>query len=259
MGFIMLHWFRRTSGPVVVLLHGFAGDVHAWDAVVASMPAHLAICAVCLPGHHPDVPAQPDFERTCSAMMTVLAPLNQTPMHLVGYSLGARLALALALRSGAMWASVTLIGGHVGLEDPTARQHRRENDDRWRAMLYDEGIKAFVESWEAQPIFAPQAHLPRVVREAQRARRLQHDPNALADSLNSTGLAVMPNLWPMLRHNTVPMRFVVGDADRKFRVIVERAQPITPKASLHLLTDCGHNPLLEAPGALADLLGRMMG
>jgi 2-succinyl-6-hydroxy-2,4-cyclohexadiene-1-carboxylate synthase len=234
-----------------LLLHGFTGGPASWDEVAARLPDEPI--RETLAGHGPGL-AIPSFAGEVERLAARLRGLP--PMHLVGYSLGARVALALLARHPERFSRATLIGAHAGLRDAAARAERAAADARWIDLLERRGIAAFVDAWEAQPLFASQGRLPAAVRERHRRRRLAHDPAGLAAALRGLGLAAMPDLWPALPRLRVPVGFVAGELDTKFRLIGARLRDAVPGAQLHLVRNTGHDVGLEDPAALAALLTR---
>jgi len=118
---------------------------------------------------------------------------------LAGYSLGARLALAAALRRGDQLCGTLLVGGHVGPADERARAERAALDAGRAAALRSEPLAAFVAEWEALPLFATQRALPAQQQARQRAARLEHDPQALAWAWRSPDWRRCPTCerrWP---------------------------------------------------------------
>ena len=79
-------------------------------------------------------------------------------------------------------------------------------------------------------------------------------PSGLARALEGMGLGRMPNFGPTLAKTSVPVQLVVGELDSKFVALARRVTSQNPRLRLHVLPRCGHNPLLEAPSRLADLL-----
>lgn len=245
------------SDAPLVLLHGFTGAPTSWDAVRAALPPGLEVHALPLPGHAPDFPVpwlgpEAADEARWSASVDALAErLPAGSAVLVGYSLGARLALGLLAQHPARIRSALLIGVNPGLADPTARRLRVESDDLLARRLRADGIEAFERHWSALPIFASQARVPAPARAEQRARRLAHDPEQLARSLETVGLGRMPDLSPVLEAGAPPLRLVVGAEDAKFRALAEAAAARRPELGPSLVAEAGHDVPLEAPVALA--------
>jgi 2-succinyl-6-hydroxy-2,4-cyclohexadiene-1-carboxylate synthase len=177
-------------------------------------------------------------------------------VHLAGYSLGARVALGLALAYPERIARLTLISGQAGLATDAERSERRRADARWCALLEQGGITAFVDEWEAQPLFATQARLPSELREAHRALRLRHDPHGLAHSLRMTGLAAMPYFSPRLDTLSMPVAVLAGELDSKFVALGRELAAAVRRSRFVVAPNAGHDLLLEAPDLVARELSR---
>src|SRR5262249_17290408 len=111
-------------------------------------------------------------------------------VHLVGYSLGARLALALLARHPRLFRRATLIGAHPGL--PARQRAARAPAHGGGAALTDLAPPPFAHAWEAHPLFPPQRRLSAPALARQRRQRLAHSPSGLARALRRLGLAAMP-------------------------------------------------------------------
>ncbi|EGV20243.1 alpha/beta hydrolase fold protein [Thiocapsa marina 5811] len=173
---------------------------------------------------------------------------------MVGYSLGGRFALGLMALDPNRFRRATVISAHPGLEDASQRADRLAGDRAWVRLLLDGGIDAFVDAWESQPLFATQAGLPIAVLERQRRRRLDQRPAGLAASLLQHGLGRMPSLWEPLRAFPGELTWIAGAADARFLGIAREVVRRRPATRLHVLPGVGHNPLLECPEILGDLL-----
>jgi len=238
----------------LALLHGFTGSPASWDDVLAALPAANALCPALL-GHAPNAEATGSVRTFDDEVTRLAALLPSEPIHLVGYSLGARLALALAVAHPERILRLTLASGQPGLASATEREVRRQADARWCALLESRGIEPFVAEWEALPLFATQARLPAELRARHRRERLAHAPAGLARSLRTTGLAEMPDLVPALPRLRVPVTLLAGALDPKFTAIAERLAATLPNARLVIVPNAGHDLLLEAPSVVAAAIG----
>lgn len=243
---------QGLEGLPLVLLHGFAGAPTSWSAVIEHLPGRRT-AALALPGHAPNLPVAESFEGNLELMARRVQQVG-APVHLVGYSLGARVALGLLASRPSLVASATLASAHSGLASSDERRERLLWENRWVHLLRDGGIEAFVDAWEQLPLFSTQRRLPPELTHEQRIVRRGHDAEGLARALEGMGLAQMPNFGPALAETPVPVQLVVGELDTKFIAIAQRVTSQNPGVRLHVLPQCGHNPLLEAPSALADLL-----
>lgn len=237
---------KGRGGPPLVLLHGFLGGPAAWDPVLDALPAHGPVWAPWLPGHGPQAPAPGSWSDTVAALAARVPP----GALLAGYSMGARLALAVALHSHR---PALLVGGHVGLACGAERAERAAQDGERAAALRRGPLADFVTAWEALPLWDSQRGLPPERLQAQRALRLVHDGQALAWSFDVAGLACMPDLRPALAAATRRLHFLTGALDTRFTALA--AGLVRPPLVSHGgVQGAGHNLLLEAPVAVAEAL-----
>jgi len=249
----------RSAGGLgrepLVLLHGFAGAPAAWAEVIERLPRESLVAVPALPGHGrraDDLPA--DFTAALARLDGALAELHTGPWRLGGYSMGARVGLGWLLHNPGRFIIATLVGVNPGLRREEERRERAVWERAWVRVLREEGMDAFLNKWEAQPMFASQRTLPPGQQAALRAVRRSHDPEGLARSLEVLGLAAMPDYWPRLAEIRAPVRLVVGERDGKFRMLAEEALRQLANARLHIVPGVGHNVPLEAPEAMASLL-----
>ncbi|MDH5491146.1 MAG: alpha/beta fold hydrolase [Myxococcales bacterium] len=263
------------AGLPLVLLHGFMGGPSCWRGMLeaarleaaagetVAAPGPEILCPAIL-GHGEAAAEVRSFEDEVDRLAAVIRSRASGSVHLLGYSMGGRLALGLASRHPALIASLLLIGAHPGLEDPAARRARAALDEARAEALEREGIEAFVRAWERLPLFATQAALAgsggalEARLRAQRARRLAHDPVALARSLRLLGLGKMPCWLDALASRPPPIRALVGALDERFVALAERLRERLG-AQVIALPGAGHNLLLERAEALAPLLLEWIG
>jgi 2-succinyl-6-hydroxy-2,4-cyclohexadiene-1-carboxylate synthase len=245
---------RDADGRDLVLLHGFTGSEASWDAVCAQLAGARVLRPTLLGHGNGETARASTFSGEVDRIAGLVRASRFVGAHLVGYSLGARVALGLLVRHPRLFAHATLIGVHPGLDDDAARRHRRAEDEARARVLLDEGVAAFVEEWERHPVLASQRALPASLRRARRRIRLGHAPSGLAAALRTVGLGAMPPLSTRLPAVDVPVTLVVGAHDAKFRAIAESMLRLLPRARLRVVPDAGHDVTLERPAALARLI-----
>lgn len=245
--------------PPLLLLHGFTGTPSAFAPLLARLSDFETTRSPALVGHdgrdRSGAPADDSFTTECDRIAAVARTL--APVHVVGYSLGARIALGAIARHPALFRGATLIGLHPGLSDPEQRRDRVAADEVWCQILERKGLEAFVDAWQAQPLFASQATLPQEAIARQRRERLTHHPMGLAYSLRATGLGKMPDLSAVLDSDVwghgPPIELVVGGLDAKFVTLAAR---YASRRSVLVVEGAGHNVLLERPEVVADAVYR---
>ena len=239
---------NRADPPRTLLLHGFTGGASDWAACWEGSAPALAID---LPGHGASEDPRGSWDE---AIGRLLDALPESIDRLVGYSLGGRIALGMLQAAPERFRSATIVSAHPGLSNPTERAVRRAADRCWIELLHRDGVPGFVCTWESLPLFAGQARLSAEALARQRAKRLSHRAEGLMASMAVFGLAEMPDTREDLRQFAGELAWIVGADDPKFVHIARQVSELRPNTNLRLLTDIGHNVLLEAPQQLAALL-----
>ena len=248
-----LHFERRGEGPAVMLLHGFTGDGRSMSEVSLALARDFEVISPDLPGHGRSIGADDgpacSFDECLGRLAATLDRAGHARAHWLGYSMGARLALAFAARFPQRVASLLLVGGRAGIEDASERAARRRADEALADRIESGGIEAFVDEWLAQPIFASQRRLGREFAAAQRRQRLANDARSLAASLRSLGPGAQPPLFDDLPRLDVPVLLVAGALDRAFVAHATDLARRLPSAEVHEVADAGHAVHLEQPAA----------
>ncbi|MEX1297339.1 MAG: 2-succinyl-6-hydroxy-2,4-cyclohexadiene-1-carboxylate synthase [Candidatus Limnocylindrales bacterium] len=248
-----LNVLTAGSGPSMLLLHGFTGTARMWSNQIEAWSASHRVIAPDLLGHGgsaaPSDPAVYALERQADSLADLLVLLEATPAIVVGYSMGARLALVLALEHPASVARLILESPSAGIVDDRDRAARREADEQLAEVVERDGVDAFIARWEALPIFASHAELPADVRAHQRVERRRHTPAGLAASLRGAGQGAMSPLHERLSMVVAPSLVLGGALDptglARARAVAERLS----NARLEVIAGAGHTPHIEAPDA----------
>lgn len=238
-----------ASPPPLVLLHGFTQTGVAWRPIVERLPAGWGVAAPDLPGHGAAGGLRLDLAGTADQVASGAA--GRPPAVVVGYSMGGRVALRLALDHPDVVAGLVLIGATAGIDDPDERAERRRSDEVLADRIEEEGVEPFLDRWLAQPLFAGLTP-----RADDLAARRANTAAGLASSLRLAGTGTMdPPWWAELPQIAMPTLVLWGEADRKFAALGRRlVHAIGPNAEATSVVDAGHAVHLEAPDATAALL-----
>lgn len=230
-----------------VVLHGFTGDAGTMQAITSRLDGEVDIpdLAGHGPGPHPTDVAAYSIDGMADAALS----RHDGPVHLVGYSMGGRVALTAACRWPDRVRSLSLIGASAGLVDADERRERAASDDALAELIRSD-LDAFVDRWMANPLFATQARLGADFLAAARAQRLRNDPIALARSIRSASTGRMRPLHADLARCTMPVALIAGADDPKFVGIARDLATRMPAARVHIIDAAGHAAHLEQPDAV---------
>lgn len=247
---IRYHCDIRGVGEPILLLHGFTGSAASWEVVTPALSRRFTVIAPDLIGHG-QTETSPNWQRygidqCADDLAALLNELNISSAHILGYSMGGRIALYMALTHPELVRSLILESSSPGITEPDMRQERRNSDEQLAAQIEQNGIEWFVNYWENLPLFSSQKRLTEHVRLRQRSQRLLNNLHGLAYSLRGVGAGVQPSLWDRLQELTCPTLLITGELDTKYCQIASQMMEVIPDGKLEILPDSGHNPHLEA-------------
>jgi len=220
----------------LLLLHGFTQTSASWGGVMRALPGRYRPIA-------PDLGAGP-----WEAELDRLEALAPAGVVIAGYSMGGRLALALAVRRPERVRRLVLVSAGPGLARAEERAERRAADAALADRIERIGLEAFAREWAAQPLFADQ---PVAVAALAHEDRVRRSAAGHAAQLRGLGTGVMPPLWERLGELAMPVALVVGERDAKFRAIAARMAERLPNARVIVVGGAGHAVPLEQPEAVA--------
>src|SRR2546423_4949249 len=169
-----------VAGPVVIFVPGFMQRGDAWAPVAGRVGERYPSTCLDFRSH--------SFESRLGELREAARP-GTVP---VGYSMGGRLVLHLAVREPDRFAALATVGARVGIDDPDERERRRAADEELAVWMERSTIEEVVARWERLPVFE---HQSEELIEAQRPGRLSHDPRLLANLLRTAGAGGLPRTW----------------------------------------------------------------
>ncbi len=224
----------------LILVHGFTQTAASWDAIEYRLTAlGHDVVSLDAPGHggHHDT----HLGLWKGADLLVAEGGRGT---WVGYSMGGRLSMHVALAHPDNVERLVLIGATAGLESAAERIERQSSDELLAEELERDGLDAFLARWLAQPLFAT---LPE--DNAGLDARRRNTVAGLAASLRLMGTGAQDPLWDRLREIRAPTMVVAGSLDEKFSALAQRMAETMPDAHVASMNGCGHACHLEAPDA----------
>jgi 2-succinyl-6-hydroxy-2,4-cyclohexadiene-1-carboxylate synthase len=245
-----LHRAFDWRGPDrVVLVHGFTQTLASWAPLADSLADTFQVIRVDLPGHGGSAAVELGFAEAAAA----IGDAGGTATY-VGYSMGGRLCLRLAVDRPDLVQALVLVGASPGIADPAERAARRAADDALAADIERRGTAAFLEGWLAQPMFAS---LTPTAEDL--AGRRANTSAGLAAAVRRLGTAVQEPLWSRLGALAMPVLAIAGQDDAKYtHVAEEMADAIGVNAQVVAIAGAGHAAHLERPASFCRLLSAFL-
>ena len=232
------------DGKPLVCLHGFSESGTTWDGIHVDGYRMIRIDLI---GHGTSSRPTEGEAYTISQMLLdihrIVYALAGESYALLGYSMGARIALLYALEHPLEVTKLILESGSVGIEGTVERSERREADVALGKRIREQTIEWFAETWAKLDIFKSQYTLPNAVQNRIQHRRLQNSPHALAFTLEGSGQGVMPYVGHRLQELTMPICYISGELDTKYTEIGKQYFA----HAHHVVLGAGHNVHVEKP------------
>ncbi|MEM7385470.1 MAG: alpha/beta fold hydrolase [Verrucomicrobiota bacterium] len=214
-------------------LHGALGHPGDWSLLAESLPLR----PVALMTHRPV-----SFRSWAKEFANDPEVRADPCPTLLGYSMGARLALHTLLEKSNPWKAAVLLAPHPGLETEKERRERRLRDSVWAEKLKNQPAAEFSRAWNAQAVFRNST--------AQDQDRPPH-PNHRR-CFAEWSLGSQENLVPQLERITIPILWLTGSADPIFTRIAQASINSLPNGQHRILQGCGHRIPFEKPDLVAE-------
>jgi len=243
------------SKPVVVFLHGFLGCSSDWEEIAASLADDFRALLIDLPGHGGNLVCNNDdaytIDSNARGLVKLFDNLGIAKAHVIGYSMGGRLALYFLIAYPERCDRVILESTSPGLRTDAECTARRRYDEQLAQRLERDGVEAFVHYWYEQRLFETMIGYPERFQRLLDRRR-HNDSTGLARSLRMMGTGVQPSLWPQLSEINSPLLLLAGKKDHKFTALAGEMADLCPTAEVRIIEPCGHNVHFEQPERFAQ-------
>ena len=245
-----------AEAPAVLFLHGFMGRGADWHGVTEALRPAFRCLAADLPGQGASV-GLPDavytMEGAAQALIDLLDERGVARCAVVGYSMGGRLALYLAVHHPERVRRLVLESASPGLASAAERAARAAADERRARRLETGDFDAFLHDWYRMPLFASLHDHAGLAAQRIAARR-QNDPAELARVLRGMGTGRQPALWERLAALPVATLALAGALDAKYVRLARRMATVAPCLRAVAVPGAGHVIHAEQPHRFLRLL-----
>lgn len=239
----------------MALLHGFTQTGRLWGHFGDRLAESYKLVAVDLPGHGGSDAVRADLPTSARMVADAVGgALGDAPCALLGYSLGARVALHVLTQSDLAVDRAVLIGATGGIEDPEEREARRRVDDALADDLETSGdVERFLRQWLRGPLFE------RLGGASEEGERLRNSAAGLASSLRLCGTGTQEPLWGQVPGIRCPMLTLAGSDDTRFAAHALRLAHLAASGVASLVPGGGHAVHLAQPDHTERIVGHWLG
>ncbi|TYG79762.1 hypothetical protein ES288_D02G162700v1 [Gossypium darwinii] len=257
---------QRNNGSTILFLHGFLGTNEEWVPIMHAISGSARCISVDLPGHGATkikncgddkaaLRSLLSIEIIADLLLKLIEHVTPDKVTLVGYSMGARIALYMALKFSDKIEGAVILSGSPGLEDAVARKIRRAKDDSKARSIVTHGLQLFLNTWYSGGLWKSLRSHPYFNHIVVR-RSVHDDLQGLARVLSGLSPGRQPSLWEDLKHCKVPLMLVVGENDEKFKRVAlkmwheighDRDDAVSKLHQMVVVPSCGHAVHLENP------------
>ena len=240
---------RAGSGETVTLIHGIASGLESWDQIAEILSHSFDVVRLDLRGHgKSEVPPGPySIEGFAEDVHAVLAQLDISKSHIVGFSLGGLIAQSFALTYPARVHKLVILSA-VANKSPETRARLSKRADEIEAHGATSAIEAALERW-----FTPEFRRDHPDKVARRVERyLNLDQKAYATTYRTFAEG---DLGDQLHRICAPTLIMTGENDPGSSADMARFMHAQIAGSqLHIIPKLRHNILLEGAEIVAQRL-----
>lgn len=255
------------AGPVLLLIHGMAGNFENWEAVIEPLARHHTVIAPDLPGHGLSAPGAGDYSigALAAGLRDLLIALDHDRATLVGHSLGGGIAMQLSYQFPEVTERLVLVSsGGLGPEvSPVLRAAALPGANAFIAATA--GAAGSAGAAVGRGLAAVGLRPNADITEVARGYASLTDPDrraaflAALRSVIGTGGQRVDARDRLYLAEGMPVLIVWGARDRIIPVHHgEQAHEVIPGSRLEIFDGVGHLPQLEAPGRFIAVLERFL-
>lgn len=228
---------------MTVLLHGFWGQPSDWNPVIQRLPLGQQVWAPDLyePG---ELSPDKDIETWTTNFVNQIRENAEAPVQLIGYSMGARLAMNALIKSPDTFKNALLLSGAPHLHPGQSPEQRQAWEKHWALRFLKDEWAQLESDWQDQPVFEKTKSAQR--RHSQTMREM-------------LGLSLL-NWSP--RHHTFgtdevkalppTVEWAFGALDQKYVKLAKTLQELPVRGQITIIPNAGHRLTSDAVEFICD-------
>jgi pimeloyl-ACP methyl ester carboxylesterase len=247
------YWTQGDAGSTVLLLHGISCSVLEWEHNIAALAQQHRVIAIDLLGCGlSDKPVDADYDMQAQArfVFDVMDAMGLASVHMVGNSMGGRIAMECAAMKPERVKSLVL-SAPAGIGRDTLFNFRLASLPVLGEILTKPSMFGLGMIWKLA--FHDKSFVTRdMVAEKVALAQLPNSQTVFLKTLRGLlGFAGFPEaprkaFHARIQHITCPSLVIWGQQDQFLPVShVQVLKPLLPHAQYELIDQCGHVPMTE--------------
>ena len=241
-------------------MHGFLGSNSDWQNIINYFSLDYYCIAIDLPGHGlskvDEANNSYNIENTAKYIIELLHKNDIKKCNLIGYSMGGRIAIFLAIYYSEFFEKIIIESAQPGIMNEFERLQRINHDQKLATKLEEQSFSEFLEFWYNQPVFNT---LKKHKNFANlKKSRLNNNPKNLAKSLLEIGAGVQPSLWGDLKRIKNTCLLIAGEFDTKYQKIFSKMHKEIFSSIFVIIKNAGHNVHFENPEEYAKVIKKFL-
>lgn len=231
----MLHYIRKGSGEIIVLIHGFLGSIAIFDKIIAPLTDRFDVIAIDLPGHgKSEIPeGEYTIDRYVEEIFEVLTAELVDKAYWIGHSMGGYITLAAIERQQTHIKKAVLMYSSDLPDNPDQIKKRTKQQQE----ITEDGVGAFVDG-VIDNFLAPDAKTEDILF----AKEVAHEAKAEGLVAALDAMKSRKNQQNLLQTTTTPILIIEGEQDKVVSPIETNNENVKK-----VKTNTGHLGMIEDP------------
>lgn len=245
---------NASAAETIVFLHGFTGSGEAFRYICENLGGFRCVI-IDLIGHgsteSPDNAKRYAIYEQIADLYQIFTKLSINRVHLLGYSMGGRLAMRFATKYPDLVRTLILESTHPGIESTKERNEREFRDNKLAEdILMD--YPGFMSKWNRLPLLqSPEEGKSdenrKVTHEHFKHIQAGQNPVGIANSLREFGAGNVDSVKEPLKKLNIPAGIITGSADIAYTQMWNELTSDLHNGTHYVIRNAGHRVHLDCP------------
>jgi len=254
-----IEYLRGGNGTTLVVLHGFGADKDNWNRVSGYLTEHFDVVAIDIPGFGnstSNINIEYDVFSQVSRLNEILNALEIDKMHLAGSSMGGYIAGNYAAQFPEKVKKLWLISPFGVMNSETSEMFSAVKNGRNPVVLprTEAEFQQLFDFLFVEPPYVPETIIKHLALKAK--ERVEINTKIFDQIHRMSNGEPQPDspLDLVLKSYNGSVLVLWGNNDRVLHVSgAEVLKQVIPKATISIMKNVGHLPMVESPKETADL------